>query len=84
MFLVKIDGGFSLIVSELLIVLSRVASGQVFKLSSQNHKLHKKTTCTVFFPSIFFSTSSSTFLNVLFLHVPQTLDKEALCQSGLQ
>lgn len=57
MFLVKIDGGFCLIVSELLIILSRAAGGQVFKLSSQNHKLHKKLLVPSFFsPASFFST----------------------------
>lgn len=56
MFPVKIDGGFSLMVSELLLILSGAAGGWVFKLSSQNHKLHK-TFCTVFFsPASFFST----------------------------
>lgn len=57
MFPVKIDGVFSLRVSELLIILSGAAGGQVFKLSSQNHKLHKKLlVLSFFFPASFFST----------------------------
>lgn len=78
MFLMQIDGGFSLIMSELLIILSRAAGGQLLVLLKIIRDFIKSYTIS-FFSIFLFRSIIIQSTPLCFFHVPQALDKAAFC-----